>query len=280
MIPFAALGEWWWVPVLLAGVFGAVLGSFLNVLIYRLHTGRSLGGRSQCLSCGVQLRAYHLVPVLSYLALRGRCGACGSRFTPRYALVEAATAVLSALAMLRAVDLVDGLLLMAIVAVLVVIVVYDLRHLIIPDELVIVLTGLALARLGYLTILSESTLWSFGLTLLGAVGASAFFALVWYGTSGRGLGFGDVKLAAPLALLVGSAGVFSTVVLSFWIGAVVSVGLLLAGKLARSTQGKTALPFRLPTLTMKSAVPFAPFLVAGALVVLYTHVDILALFVW
>jgi leader peptidase (prepilin peptidase)/N-methyltransferase len=195
-------------------------------------------------------------------------------------LVELLTAVLSAAAMLIAVDLIDAALLLAIVAVLVVIVVYDLRHLIIPDELVIILTGLALARLGYFAFVYDTAFTTIGFTILGAFGASAFFALVWYGTRGRGLGFGDVKLAAPLALLVGHASVFSMVVLSFWIGAVVSVGMLLLGKVMRSGWGKTILPIRLPTLTMKSAVPFAPFLVAGALAVLYTHVDILALFVW
>ncbi len=280
MLPLTVLGLSPWLLGLLAVGFGAIIGSFLNVLIYRMHTGRSLNGRSHCLSCGRLLRWYHLVPVVSYLALRGRCGHCGARFTARYAAVEVFTASLFALAALVAVDVVDLLLLWTIMSVLVVVVVYDLRHLIIPDELVIVLTLLVTARSGYWAWLYLESALPFLATAVAGFAVAGFFFLLWYISGGRWLGFGDVKLSFPLTLLVGSAGAFSMVVLSFWVGAGVSLALLGLGTLGKQLRGKTTVWFAGAALTMKSAVPFAPFLVAGALLVFFYHVDVLSLFTW
>lgn len=280
MLPLALLGLPSWLIALMAAGFGAIIGSFLNVLIYRMHTGRSLSGRSHCLSCGRLLRWYHLVPVLSYLTLRGRCGHCGARFTVRYAAVEVLTAALFALGALTAVDLVDVLLLWAILSVLVVIVVYDLRHLIIPDELVVALLLMVTARAGYWAWFYLESALPFLATAVAGLAVAGFFFMLWYASGGRWLGFGDVKLSFPLALLVGSGGAFSMVVLSFWVGAGVSLCLLGVGILARRLRGKTTVWFLGRALTMKSAVPFAPFLVAGALLVFFYDVDVLALFTW
>src|SRR5690606_22028608 len=105
--------------------FGLVIGSFLNVVIYRFHTGRSLNDRSHCLSCGKTLRWFELFPIFSYLALRGRCRSCRSFIPYRYALVEALTACLFLLAYLKTLDLflLPGLLIF--LSLLIIVAVYD-----------------------------------------------------------------------------------------------------------------------------------------------------------
>ncbi|MCB9812168.1 prepilin peptidase [Candidatus Nomurabacteria bacterium] len=256
--------------------FGVIIGSFLNVYIYRFHTGKSLAGHSHCLSCGTPLRWFELFPILSYMILRGRCRTCGCRIPSRYFLVELATGVLFALTLTLTLDLAAILLWWFIFSVLVVILVYDLYHYIIPDRLVIVLTTAALLLLGYQWWLAPSfSLERVGATLLAALAGSGFFFFLWYISKGKWLGFGDVKLAFPLGLLVGPVYVFSFVVLSFWIGAAVSLMLLGWYHLRR---GKAGLHLPSQTLTMKSAVPFAPFLIAAGLVVIFTHFNVLALF--
>jgi len=157
----------------------------------------------------------------------------------------------------------------------VVITVYDLYHFIIPDRLTIVLTAAALLLIGYEYFLTtfelNDLLWRLGSALAGSV----FLFTLWWISKGVWLGFGDVKLALPLGLLVGTTKVFSFIVLSFWIGAVVSLAIIAGSKLSR---GKAPLHLSSQTLTMKSAVPFAPFLVASSLVILFTNFNVLALF--
>ncbi len=139
---------------------------------------------------------------------------------------------------------------------------------------------LVAARSAYWAWLFLESALPFLATATAAFVVTGFFFLLWYVSGGRWLGFGDAKLSFPLALLVGSAGAFSMVVLSFWVGAGVSLALLGLGVLAKRLRGKTTVWFAGGALTMKSAVPFAPFLVAGALLVFFYHVDVLSLFTW
>lgn len=255
--------------------FGVIIGSFLNVYIYRFHTGKSLSGHSHCLSCGTRLRWYELLPLVSYLGLRGRCRSCGSHIPARYFLVELATGLLFALSLTLSLDLITILLWWYILAVLMVITVYDLYHFIIPDRLTAYLLAAALVLVGYEYWLApvslDSLLWRFGAALMGA----GFFYLLWWMSKGQWLGFGDVKLAIPLGFLVGAGTVFSFVVLSFWIGAAISLVILGWQHLNR---GKASLPLPPKALTMKSAVPFAPFLVLSCLTCLFTQFNVLTLF--
>lgn len=259
----------------MAFTFGIIIGSFLNVYIYRFHTGKSLAGHSHCLSCGTQLRWYELFPLFSYVSLLGKCRTCGCRITPRYFLVELSTGLLFALSLTITLNPAMILLLWSIVSILVVITVYDLYHFIIPDTLTFALSVASVALLAYKFFLSGFTqpqlLWTFGASLLG----SLFFFILWFVSKGKWLGFGDVKLAFPLGVLVGPELVFSFVVLSFWVGAVISLGILGWGSLKR---GKAHLHLPSRALTMKSAVPFAPFLVASCLIILFTHFNVLELF--
>ncbi len=254
--------------------YGLIIGSFLNVVIYRFHTGKSLSGHSHCLSCGTRLRWFELFPLFSYLGLRGRCSSCGSYIPSRYFLVELGTGILFVLAAAKAHSLLQLLYLWSMLCVCVVVVVYDIRHFIIPDSLTMLLTAGAL-----LWVLGQ---WHAGatpkmllITVLAALGGVLFFYLLWFVSKGQWIGFGDVKLAFPLGLMVGPMFVFSMIVFSFWIGAVISLCLVGLSKLQR---GKLSLRLGLRNLTIKSVVPFAPFLITGCLFTLFTELDVLTLF--
>jgi prepilin signal peptidase PulO-like enzyme (type II secretory pathway) len=162
-----------------------------------------------------------------------------------------------------------------VLIVLLLITVYDYYHFIIPDEMTIALTTLTAGWLVYQwwfeIITSVTLLWTVGAALAGA----GFFFSLWAISRGRWLGFGDVKLAIPLGLWVGPVGVFSFIVGSFWIGAAISLVIVGWQKYRR---GKQRLHLSAETLTMKSAVPFAPFMIAGALLVYFTTFNVLSLF--
>jgi leader peptidase (prepilin peptidase)/N-methyltransferase len=254
-----------WLVYSLVFVFGAIIGSFLNVVIYRLHTGRSLNGSSHCLSCGIPLRWYELFPVVSYLAIRGRCRTCAAAVPARYFVVEVLTGGLFVLLWhTHWYEWLTFSLLAALISVLVVIAVYDMRHTIIPDELTILVGLLAVPLVG------TASGWSFTVPdlvgqVVGGVSAAAFLFGLWYASAGRWIGFGDVKLALPLGFIVGVPEALSLIILSFWVGAVISVALLGIQRLLK--RGKITLPFLGSPRTMKSEVPFAPFLISGFVLV-------------
>lgn len=253
-------------------ILGTIIGSFLNVVIYRLHTGRSLNGHSHCMSCGKRLAWYELFPLLSYVALRGRCAGCGSYIPSRYALVELLTGALYLLVwQIFFFDPLVILLNWVLVSILMIITVYDMRHTIIPDEMTLLLGVVAVVYAGHASFLSGT--WAPLLSGAGAaLAAFVFFGGLWYVSGGRWIGFGDTKLAVPLGIIVGLGGVFTMIVLSFWIGAAISLMLLGIGRLAE--KGKTGLRFLQAPRTIKSEVPFAPFLILGFLFVHLFYADI------
>ncbi len=252
-------------------IFGLIIGSFLNVLIYRLHTGKSLGGQSHCLSCAQPLSWYELVPVFSYVALRGRCRTCGSFIPLRYLWVELTTGLLFVAAAVS-LPLHFWWAAFLVVSILVVITVYDLRHLIIPNGLVLVLSAVAVSyRLheGYLlgdyfTIIKEAALSAAvaGLPLLFIVGISR----------GRWMGLGDPKLAFVLGLFLTWTQSLSLLLLSFWSGAALTLLFLGGQRIVKA--GKKRLLFSRRQLTMRSEVPFAPFLVLSFLLVWFSGIGI------
>jgi leader peptidase (prepilin peptidase)/N-methyltransferase len=190
--------------------------------------------------------------------------------------VETATGGLFIVGWLQAQSLVEVLWWWVLLSVLLLIVVYDLHHYIIPDGFTVMVTLLAILKLGYEYWWIGTSLTTIGYTALAATLGAAFFYGLWWYSGGRWLGFGDVKLVWPLGLLVGALGVFSMIVASFWVGAVVSLGVL--GYQRWQVRGKPPLRQVAAGLTMKSAVPFAPFLVAGALLVLCFNFNALSLF--
>ena len=229
---------------LAAGLAGLLAGSFLNVVIHRLPRGESLvAPRSRCPSCGRQLRAKDNVPVLSWLALGGRCRACGARISSRYPLVEALTAALYA-----AVVLVEGAdrdvwLGLALVTVLIAVAFIDLDHRIIPNR--IVAPG-ALLGLALVVALRPGDLVAH---LVAGTLAGGFFLLAALAYP-SGMGMGDVKLAGLLGLYLGRA---------------VGPALLFA-LLSGSVVGVAVMARRGVREGRKTAVPFGPFLALGGVV--------------
>jgi len=266
---------WWWVGN--AFVFGVVIGSFLNVYLYRFHTGKSLMGGSHCMSCAEPLRWYDLFPLLSYLTLRGRCRQCSAYIPSRYFWVELLTGVLFGLVVLVVSDILLWPVLFFLMAVLVLVLVYDIMHMIIPHGFVYTLCGVAVVLLGYNVHLGLPVL-DVLYHLLAGVLAGAFFYGLWWYSQGRWVGLGDAKLAFPLGVMVGIEGVFSMIVLSFWIGTAIALTLL--GYQRYQKRGQLRLPFTANRLTMKSEVPFAPFLILGFLAVFLGHINVLNFFVW
>jgi len=190
-------------------------------------------------------------------------------------LVELCTGLLFALSLTLTFDVIAIGLWWGIFSILVIITVYDLYHFIIPDFLTFMLTVLVVLSIMYEYALYPTIVSALVWQVLAALAGSAFFLFLWLVSKGTWLGFGDVKLAIPLGLMVGTTQVFSFVVLSFWIGAAVSLLIIFYLKLRR---GKDPLHLPDTALTMKSAVPFAPFLVASSLTILFTHFNVLELF--
>jgi len=243
------------------GLFGLIIGSFLNVVILRKGV-RSLGGRSSCMSCGKELAWYDLIPVFSWIALRGRCRECGSGISVQYPLVEAATGILFAFVggAIAPETLALRALFCVIVAILIVIFVYDLRHTIIPDAWVYSFGALALLAGLFLNPLAPSPWLAF---LAGPIAASPLF-LLWLVSRGAWMGFGDVKLALGIGWLLGPVPGLIAVWGAFTLGALTLLPVLLFQRVVTHMRagGNAA-----PGLTMRSEVPFGPFLISSCLLV-------------
>ncbi|HEX9608741.1 MAG TPA: prepilin peptidase [Candidatus Paceibacterota bacterium] len=254
-------------------ILGSVVGSFLNVVILRHNTGHTLLGRSACLSCGRTLSWSDMVPVLSFLVLRGRCRHCESSISLQYPLVEGATAALFAgVPMLIPVSLtapviLEILFMLTVLSLLIIIGVYDIRHTIIPD---IPATLLILLSLGQLFFSSGEFMIPMLPALLAGPAAALPLAFLWLVSRGKWMGFGDAKLALGLGWFLGLSGALSMLIFSFWIGAFVSVLLMLFARVVHDAQ----LFGGVRRLTMKSEVAFGPFLITAFLLVLFFGLDI------
>lgn len=262
--------------VFILGAFGLIVGSFLNVLILRFGK-RGLGGRSACMHCGRMLSWYEMVPVLSWVLLGGKCRTCKARISLQYPLVEALTGVLFAVIGGSELTLSVQISGYAMTALLIAIAVYDLRHTIIPDQWVYSFAALALISQLLFAPQDASVLL---ILLSGPLVAAPLFAL-WFFSRGAWMGFGDVKLALGMGWLLGGLFGITAVFLAFVIGAVVSVPLLLLS--SDWWKGFTPTPISRRLVwgfTMKSEIPFGPFLVASTFIVwflLIYHIDPLVL---
>jgi leader peptidase (prepilin peptidase) / N-methyltransferase len=243
--------------VTFAGVLGAIFGSFLNVVAYRLPRHESLvAPASRCPKCSTPVKPYDNIPILSWLFLRGHCRSCAAPISPRYPVVEASTAALCVGAVLTHESAIG--IAMSIVVILLVIpaALIDLEHRIIPNRLTAL--GAVLALL-------------FGLALdpggeperlLAAAAAGGFLLLAALAYPG-GMGMGDVKLAAVLGLLLGRA-VAPAILIALVSGVLVGVVVI-----ARKGQREGR----------KTAVPFGPFLALGALVSVFAGQPMVDLYV-
>jgi leader peptidase (prepilin peptidase)/N-methyltransferase len=250
-------------------IFGTLIGSFLNVVVLRYNTGKSLGGRSSCQSCGHQLHWDELVPIVSFLLLRGRCQVCGSAVSVQYPLVELVSGLFFLTLFIKGVVGVELLFLSVIGSLLIAIVVYDIRHGIIPDGLVYAFATLAVIRLCVIPTLHTPSPFEL---LSGVIVASPIF-LLWFVSKGLWIGFGDAKLALGIGWFLGISGGFSALMFSFWVGAVVSIALMASIRVV----GALKLKKRHKDLTMKSELPFAPFMVIGFFLVYFFNLNIITL---
>ena len=254
-------------------LFGTIIGSFLNVIIYRLNTGRTIAkGRSMCMSCGRNLRWYELIPVLSFIIQCGKCRRCKSPISCQYPIVEffiGLVFVLIAFKFLPIIYIYPYLYVFYVAffafifSLLTVIFVYDLRHKIIPDKLVytfIILSFVSIfinfSAMGPVFILPD--VYSF---IAGPIIAIPFI-LLWYISKGKLMGLGDAKLMLGMGFLLGlSSGIFAVIV-SFWIGTIVSIPLMLLSK---------------SKMNMKTEVPFAPFLIICTLITFFFSLDMFSM---
>jgi leader peptidase (prepilin peptidase)/N-methyltransferase len=235
------------VVVALAPIFGAIFGSFLNVVIWRLPRGENLATPpSHCPGCGAAVRPFDNVPVLSWLLLRGRCRDCHASISARYPLVEALTAVLMALVPLVLGTGPEVWLGFALVLLLVPITFIDLDHRIIPNKL----TGPgAVLAVALVAALQPGEL----VEHLVAGVAAAMFLLVALLAYPGGMGMGDVKLAGVLGLFLGRA-----------VGPAMLVALV-----AGTVVGAVVMAAKGVKAGRKTAIPFGPFLALGGLVGLF-----------
>jgi leader peptidase (prepilin peptidase)/N-methyltransferase len=230
-----------------AGLLGAMLGSFLNVVAYRVPRRESLvRPRSHCPACQTPLRPYDNVPVLSWLLLRGRCRSCGAQISPRYPIIEALTAVLC-VGVVLAHDSAAGIALSVLTILVVVpVALIDLEYKVIPNRITAPAAVLALALGLALDPAGEPERIYACLVAGGAIAAVVFLYPA-------GMGMGDAKLVAVLGLCLGTA---------------VAVAVLV-GVLAGVVVGVAVMAQRGVADGRKTKVPFGTFLALGAIVAVY-----------
>lgn len=252
-------------------VLGIIIGSFLSVVICRYNTNKNLGGRSACMSCQTTLHWYELIPLASFFFLRGRCRTCRTKISMQDPLVELFSGLIfvALFFKLKTVFFIDSFSFVlsygyyaAMFSLLLIVSFYDIKHKIIPDVMSLTL-GIG-AFIG-MFFFSGGTFYphvpSLSHFLAGFV-ISIPFALFWLVSKGRWMGLGDAKLSVGLGFLLGMEAVLSGTVLAFWIGSLAGISLLLSKKI-KST---------------KSEIPFAPFLVLGAMIAFFFGINLFPVF--
>lgn len=240
-----------------AGVLGTIIGSFLNVVAYRLPRHESLmTPASHCPGCGTPVKPYDNIPVLSWLLLRGHCRSCGEPISVRYPIVEALTGALCVGAVLAHHSAATIALSLCLILLVVPAALIDLEHRIIPNKITALGAVLALAIGLALDPGGEPT------RLIAAAAAGGFLLAAALAYPG-GMGMGDVKLAGMMGLFLGSA-VAPAVLIALLSGTLVGA-VIIARKGAR--EGR------------KTAVPFGPFLALGALVAVFAGQPIVDVYV-
>jgi len=247
-----------YLPYVFLFLLGSALASFIGVVVERSGTGRAvLSGRSKCNQCAKKLSPLELVPVFSWLFLRGRCRSCKGSIPASYTFFELLLGILFVLAYEYIGTGLPLAVFLFAMTVLLYVVWYDLRHMIVQTVPALILCASTLIYV-YLVSASLQDL-GFSLLLSGIIGF-LFFCLHVF-SKGRAMGLGDTPIAFALSLLLG-ANALSGLVMSFWVGAAVGIGLLLLHKLTKG---------------MKQEIPFVPFLAFGYLTIYFTQWNIFSL---
>ncbi len=245
-------------PYVLAFLFGAIIGSFLNVCIHRLPGRESIiWPASRCPACQQPIAVYDNIPLASFLWLRGRCRACGARISLRYPVIEFINGAGYSLLLWQFGPGWPAVIYAALFSALLVVTAIDLEHQIIPD--VITLPGLGLGLLSASTVLPVG-FWNSLAGIL--VGGGLLWILAWlspYLFGKEGMGGGDIKLLAMIGAFLGWRPVLLTVMVGAVVGSVVGVGLI-----------------GLKVLRRDEYIPFGPFLALGAVVALLFQQELLS----
>jgi leader peptidase (prepilin peptidase) / N-methyltransferase len=240
-----------------AGLLGAIFGSFLNVVVYRLPRHESLvTPASHCPRCGAPVKPYDNIPVLSWLLLRGHCRSCSEPISVRYPLVELLTGLLCVGAVLAGGSTVETVLGITLILLVVPIALIDLEHRIIPNRLTLIGAVLAIVLGTALDPAGEPA------RLIAGAAAGGFLLIAVLAYPG-GMGMGDVKLAAMMGLFLGSA-VAPALLIALVTGTVLGVAII-ARKGAQAGR--------------KTAVPFGPFLALGAVVAVFVGPELVDVYV-
>jgi leader peptidase (prepilin peptidase)/N-methyltransferase len=236
-------------------ILGLMVGSFLNCVVYRLEKEESfLKGRSYCPYCKHVLGWQDLIPLLSFVVLKRRCRYCGKSISWQYPLVELATGLIFVLVFnfqFPTFNIFTFLYYLIISSFLIVIFVYDLKHFVIPDA--VIYPAIILSFLYCLLEVRE--IGNFQLLigpLLSAFSASLFFGAIVLASKGKWMGSGDISLAFLMGLILGWPNILTALFPAFFIGAIIGTGLIMAGR-----------------KTLKSEIPFGPFLVIGTFLAMF-----------
>ena len=240
-------------------IFGLIIGSFLNCLIWRLHKKESLMGRSYCPKCRKKIAWYDNIPVLSFMALGGRCRHCREKISWQYPLVELITGILFLMVFYFNYQLpitnyqllINILRDWFIIAVMIVIFIYDLHWYLILD----IVTLPACFIIFILNLILGFGLWN--LLISGIIGGS-FFLIQFVISKGKWIGGGDIRLGLLMGLALGWPGVLTAIIISYFIGSIVGLGLIMAGK-----------------KKWGSEVPLGIFLTVGTIITLFWQTQIL-----
>lgn len=248
-------------------LLGAIIGSFLNVVILRLPNSKKLSGRSACPACGHPLAPKDLFPVFSFLWLRGNCRYCKAKISSRYFVIELITALTFAfvaffMSPTDMLGLLEVFRAWFVVSVLIVVFIIDYEHFLILDKVVFSASGILLVMNIALDILAHRfSLGVLGLTLAGIIGSlvtGGFLLAIWLISKGKWIGFGDVKFMLFMGQVLGFPGAIVGFFLSFFLGTIFSIPLLLFGK-----------------KNMKSKLPLGTFLSVGTFITMLYGNEIL-----
>lgn len=222
---------WYWIVVIgLGTILGAVIGSFLSVVIRRVPAKKSIGGRSACPSCDQKLRWTDLIPVWSYIALKGKCRACAEPIAPWYLWVEIATAILFGFATWigQPTDFTSWVFLVyswIIIAGAIALGMTDLRDGLLPNKILLTLAAMSLPFWVYFVWVGSASF----VQLVVGLGISGFlFAVLHLGSKGKAMGAGDVKYAALLGAWFAWPTITIVLYIAFILGLFIALGLLIA----------------------------------------------------
>lgn len=236
---------------ILISLYGLLIGSFLNVCIYRIPRDESIAfPPSHCPRCNTNLKWYDLIPVFSFILYRGKCRYCEGEISTQYPLIELFNAIIYLILSYKFNLTIDFLFYAFISSVLIIITIIDIKEMIIPDSLV-----LTILILSILHKVSNYILYKNPINLLDSIGglvlSGGVFIIIILVSKG-GMGGGDVTLIGSLGFILGIKYIFLTIFLSFILGAIISIFLLIT-----KIKGK------------KDPIPFGPFIILGFMITLF-----------